>query len=102
MDVTSRMPRGANAHEEISNCSAFYGRIVPSVVPIPKLEQTASDSEQFPAIIYRDDDHVRIVSSSRTGLCTDLTEIEAVVTACDPNNRRLQAVAYRQFRRREQ
>jgi transcription initiation factor TFIID TATA-box-binding protein len=57
------------------------------------MEQTEYEPEQFPALMYRDSEHVVLVFSSGKLLCTGLTELGAVSEAVDDIVERIQAIS---------
>jgi len=56
------------------------------------MTQTEYEPEQFPALMYRGENHVILVFSSGKLLCTGLTDLENVTNALEDMVSRLQAV----------
>lgn len=56
------------------------------------MEQTEYEPEQFPALMYREEDYVILVFASGKLLCTGLTDVEDVTDAIEQMESRLQAV----------
>jgi transcription initiation factor TFIID TATA-box-binding protein len=50
------------------------------------------EPEQFPALMYRESDHVMLVFSSGKMLCTGLTDVEAVSKAIEEMASKIQAL----------
>lgn len=57
------------------------------------LDAVEYEPEQFPALMYRADDHVILVFSSGKLLCTGLTDLDEVSSAIEEMTTRIQAVA---------
>jgi transcription initiation factor TFIID TATA-box-binding protein len=81
---------------EISNIVATAD--IGSPIPLETLtlelgmEQTEYEPEQFPALMYREEDYVMLVFASGKLLCTGLTNVEGVTDAIEDMESRLQAV----------
>lgn len=56
------------------------------------MEQTEYEPEQFPALMYREEDYVVLVFASGKLLCTGLTDVEDVTDAIEQMESRLRAV----------
>jgi transcription initiation factor TFIID TATA-box-binding protein len=56
------------------------------------MEQTEYEPEQFPALMYQEEDYVMLVFASRKLLCTGLTDVADVTDAIEQMESRLRAV----------
>jgi transcription initiation factor TFIID TATA-box-binding protein len=56
------------------------------------MERTEYEPEQFPALMYRQEDYVMLVFASGKLLCTGLTDVEDVTDAIEQMEPRLRAV----------
>ena len=81
---------------EISNivATADIGTSIPLEALTLELgmEQTEYEPEQFPALMYREEDYVMLVFASGKLLCTGLTDVADVTDAIEQMESRLRAV----------
>ena len=81
---------------EISNivATADIGTSIPLEALTLELgmEQTEYEPEQFPALMYREEDYVMLVFASGKLLCTGLTDVADVADAIEQMESRLRAV----------
>ncbi len=56
------------------------------------MESVEYEPEQFPALMYRESDHVMLVFSSGKMLCTGLTDVEAVSKAIEEMTSQIRAL----------